>query len=213
MNRISGLLLVVIYFFLTINNGETFTIFNSKRQYASTSVVQTYHYVAVSQDTNESSNYKTNVDRSDVKADFIKQITPIAIEIQEKYNIPASVTIAMAAIESNYGRSTLSKEANNYFGIKADISWNGDIYKAYTHDLDVYHVQKFRSYDSMEESFEDYALFLTQHPRYANAFNYTNNPVKFCKRVLNSGYCPTPDYLENVIYVRDNYSLAQYDQN
>ena len=33
--------------------------------------------------------------------------------------MPAMVTVAQAALESNWGQSKLSKEANNYFGIKA----------------------------------------------------------------------------------------------
>jgi flagellum-specific peptidoglycan hydrolase FlgJ len=33
--------------------------------------------------------------------------------------MPAMVTVAQAALESNWGHSKLSQEANNYFGIKA----------------------------------------------------------------------------------------------
>jgi len=33
--------------------------------------------------------------------------------------MPAMVTVAQASLESNWGQSKLSKEANNYFGIKA----------------------------------------------------------------------------------------------
>jgi flagellum-specific peptidoglycan hydrolase FlgJ len=33
--------------------------------------------------------------------------------------MPAMVTVAQAALESNWGQSKLSTEANNYFGIKA----------------------------------------------------------------------------------------------
>ena len=33
--------------------------------------------------------------------------------------MPAMVTVAQASLESNWGQSKLSREANNYFGIKA----------------------------------------------------------------------------------------------
>jgi len=39
--------------------------------------------------------------------------------------------------------------------------------------------EPFRIYDSIEESFRDYANFLIKNPRYANAFNYSNDPIKF----------------------------------
>ena len=38
--------------------------------------------------------------------------------------MPAWVTVAQAALESNWGESELSREANNYFGIKAHAGDN-----------------------------------------------------------------------------------------
>ena len=42
--------------------------------------------------------------------------------------ILASLTLAQAIFESNYGRSTLAVEANNLFGIKAYSNWEGMVY-------------------------------------------------------------------------------------
>lgn len=50
---------------------------------------------------------------------FIKKIAPIAQKEQKKYHIPASIIIAQAGTESNWGRSKLAYKYNNLFGIKA----------------------------------------------------------------------------------------------
>lgn len=49
---------------------------------------------------------------------FLEDIKPIAIELGQKYQIPASVVMAMAAMESGYGYSRNAVFANNFFGIK-----------------------------------------------------------------------------------------------
>ena len=49
---------------------------------------------------------------------FLEDIKPIAIELGQKYQIPASVVMAMAAMESGYGFSRNAVFANNFFGIK-----------------------------------------------------------------------------------------------
>lgn len=52
--------------------------------------------------------------------EFVRQIAPAAQREQKKYRIPASITIAQAGLESNWGRSRLANKYNNLFGIKAN---------------------------------------------------------------------------------------------
>lgn len=59
---------------------------------------------------------------------FLEDIKPIAIELGQKYQIPASVVMAMAAMESGYGFSRNAVFANNFFGIK---QWWGNESNAY----------------------------------------------------------------------------------
>jgi uncharacterized FlgJ-related protein len=47
---------------------------------------------------------------------FLEDIKPVAIELGQKYQIPASVVMAMTAMESGYSRNAIF--ANNFFGIK-----------------------------------------------------------------------------------------------
>lgn len=59
---------------------------------------------------------------------FLEDIKPIAVELSQKYQIPASVIMAMAAMESGYGFSRNAIFANNFFGIK---QWWGNESNAY----------------------------------------------------------------------------------
>jgi type VI secretion system secreted protein VgrG len=53
------------------------------------------------------------------KQEFVQQTYMAASKSSERSGMPAMVTVAQAALESNWGQSKLSQEANNYFGIKA----------------------------------------------------------------------------------------------
>ncbi len=59
---------------------------------------------------------------------FIAEISADAQYLSRKYQIPASIVIAMAALESGYGYSRNAVYANNFLGIK---QWKGNIYNAY----------------------------------------------------------------------------------
>lgn len=59
---------------------------------------------------------------------FLDNIRPIAVELGQKYQIPACVIMAMAAMESGYGFSRNAVFANNFFGIK---QWWGNESNAY----------------------------------------------------------------------------------
>ncbi|WP_308219506.1 glycoside hydrolase family 73 protein [Aggregatibacter actinomycetemcomitans] len=49
------------------------------------------------------------------KQEFIRQTMPIAKAIEEKWGVPAEVTIAQAALESGWGKKV---KGNAYFGVK-----------------------------------------------------------------------------------------------
>ena len=55
---------------------------------------------------------------------YVRQYKDLAIEQMKKYNIPASITLAQALLESGAGQSELARESNNHFGIKCH-NWSG----------------------------------------------------------------------------------------
>ena len=66
--------------------------------------------------------------------EFIMKIKDYAIDNYKKHKILPSLTISQAILESGFGESTLSKKANNLFGIKAYSDWNGDVYSINTRE-------------------------------------------------------------------------------
>lgn len=56
---------------------------------------------------------------------YVKQYADEAIRQMSRYNIPASITIAQALVETGAGASTLASVHNNHFGIKCHKSWTG----------------------------------------------------------------------------------------
>ncbi len=58
------------------------------------------------------------VPSTQMKEDFVNEISKYAIEANEKWGIPASAIIGMAILESGYGTTRIAINANNIFGIK-----------------------------------------------------------------------------------------------
>src|SRR5262249_55348180 len=57
---------------------------------------------------------------------FLYATAPAARTAEQQTGVPASVTVAQAILESDWGRSQLAVQANNYFGIKATGNLGSD---------------------------------------------------------------------------------------
>ena len=122
---------------------------------------------------------------------FSKENIVLALKEQERYNIPASVTLAQLYVESKESRryrlSELATEANNYFGIKY---YNNDLikdsYPVYTEEefsiselnkikikyIKLYNIkgkvrirliQNFAKFDSREDAFRVHSLVIKKY--------------------------------------------------
>ena len=93
---------------------------------------------------------------------FIQSVAPGAIEGWNKYKVLPSVTVAQAIVESGWGRSGLSTQAHNLFGIKG--SYNGNSITMRTREVyngrSVYVNANFRAYANNSESVADHGLSL-----------------------------------------------------
>ena len=102
-----------------------------------------------------------NVYSNEKTLKYIEKYSEIAVNEMNKYNIPASITLAQGILESGNGLSKLAVEGKNHFGIKCHSSWEGNrIY----HDDDEKN-ECFRKYKSVKQSFEDHSLFLVNSNR------------------------------------------------
>jgi flagellum-specific peptidoglycan hydrolase FlgJ len=113
--------------------------------------------------------------------------------------VPYEFTLAQAMLESGYGRSGLTTQANNFFGIKANGSWTGATVSFPTREVyngsSVTVQALFRKYATPQDSFADHDKFLRENKRYAAAFNYPKDPYQFLVEVFKAGYATDPLYV------------------
>ncbi len=162
----------------------------------------------------------TRADAQTVQEAFIAKITNAAQEDQARSEVPASVTMGQAILESGWGRSSLSSKYNNYFGIKCTSTKSPYQSGCVTLSTTEYYgtpatpvVQKasFRTYTSAYSSFADHSRLLTTLSRYKPAFAYKTQPDNFIKAVAKAGYATDPAYATTVISIMRKYNLYQYD--
>lgn len=146
---------------------------------------------------------------------FIAAVARVAQDSQRDSGVPASVTIAQAILESEWGRSGLSTKAQNYFGIKAldgpgpagEISMDTwEVFSGRSSVVD----DAFKAYHSLAESVMDHGRFLKDNPRYAAAFK-TTNPEDFIYQIHLAGYATDPAYCDKLDALIVRYDLARYD--
>lgn len=131
--------------------------------------------------------------------------------------VPASVTVAQAILESNWGRSQLALSANNYFGMKSFSSPGPDGVvwmpsSEYDNAGQLYQtVSAFRAYESLTDSMTDHDLLLETSPRYAAAMKAAGDPKQFAALLAQAGYATDPAYADKIIALMDRYDLYQLD--
>jgi flagellum-specific peptidoglycan hydrolase FlgJ len=144
-------------------------------------------------------------------ADFIAAISPAAQASAATTKIPASFTVAEAALESGWGAHC---PGFNIFGVKADASWHGPVViegtKEEQNGKDVATTAPFRAYSGWLGSLLDHAQFLLTNPRYKPAFACKDG-ASFAKAVAAAGYATDHDYAEKIIEIITQYRLATLD--
>ncbi|HLT61660.1 MAG TPA: glucosaminidase domain-containing protein [Microlunatus sp.] len=153
-------------------------------------------------------------------AEFIAFAREPAQAGEREFGVPASVAIAQAALESAWGESSLTRDGNAYFGIKCG-SDNGPIsdrcVEKVTQECNPQgecwdEVALFRGYADATDSFRDHGHFLKSRPRYAAAFEHSDDPDQFIREVHRAGYATDPAYSDKIISLMRKYDLYQYDQ-
>ena len=140
---------------------------------------------------------------------YIQRYSSIAVEEMDRYNIPASITLAQGILESGNGESYLAVEGNNHFGIKCHDNWSGEIII----EDDDQKNECFRKYFKASDSYRDHSLFLTERDRYSFLFEYKKtNYKKWAKGLKKAGYATNPEYSKLLINLIERYNLSRFDQ-
>lgn len=167
--------------------------------------------------TNVTSNKKAGpVVPSESEKAFIEAMAPVAQESYKEHGVLPSITLAQGIIESAWGKSGLTVQGNNLFGIKADISWTGPVIEMNTQEFVngqyITVVARWRVYDRWEDSILDHGKFLKENIRYeqAGVFNAKNYKEQ-AEALLRAGYATDPNYSNKLCSMIESYSLDQYD--
>lgn len=148
--------------------------------------------------------------------EFIAKIAPAAVADMRKTRVPASLTIAQAILESSWGKSGLTVNANNLFGIKG-TGTAGSVNMPTTEYVGSTPIQtsvKFRKYNNWAESIADHSALILNGTR--------DKPTRYhgvlgadyktaCQKIKDGGYASDPAYPQKLIKLIETYSLHQYD--
>lgn len=144
----------------------------------------------------------------DSRKHYIKKYKDLAIQEMDRTGIPASIKLAQGILESGCGRSELSINANNHFGIKCH-DWNGPSFKK----DDDRRNECFRKYKNPEQSWVDHSNFLTSRSRYSFLFELPRTDYKgWAKGLKKAGYATAPDYAQKLIRIIEEEKLFVYDR-
>ncbi len=139
---------------------------------------------------------------------YVAQYGSFATQEMKTYGIPASITLAQGILESGMGYGRLAVEANNHFGIKCHINWEG---KRIYHDDDS-KGECFRVYKDPLTSYRDHSLFLIERERYKFLFNINPKDYKsWAKGLKKAGYATDPSYPKKLISLIERFDLTRYD--
>ena len=143
---------------------------------------------------------------------FIGLVAPGAIAVQQRYGIPAAVTIAQAIDESGWGQSELATADHNLFGIKGTGPAGSQMRptQEYENGVWVTRTAPFRVYHNIAESIADHGQLLATSQAYQHAMANRHVPDAFAA-ALTGVYATDPDYGPNLIALMRLYNLYRYD--
>ena len=112
----------------------------------------------------------------------------LASLLGEHYGIPASVILAVAAVESSGGAGPVAKVLNNHFGM---VGKNNFVNKRG-------HKSRYKQYDNEYASYIDFCNMISRKKFYSKLKN-NENPKLWIKAMSSSGYSEKPEEWEQKI--------------
>lgn len=147
-------------------------------------------------------------------AAFIVLVAPAAQASAAVSGVPASFTVAQAALESGWGESQLTRQAKNPFGVKAGRSWTGEVWtrntREYLRGAWVMVPARWRKYPDWQSCIDDHAAFLRDNPRYSQCFAHRDGEG-FARAVAAAGYATDPDYADKLVAIMRRHRLSRLD--
>ncbi|NOQ94833.1 MAG: flagellar assembly peptidoglycan hydrolase FlgJ [Methylophaga sp.] len=151
---------------------------------------------------------------------FVQQLLPLAKQAADKIGITAEAILSQAALETGWGQHVIKNadgsSSHSLFNIKADSRWQGERTVTgtveYRDGVAVKEQAHFRTYESYQDSFNDYVDFLQTQPRYQDALKHVDNPEKFIEGLHKAGYATDPAYADKIKRIMNSSTVAQFSQ-
>ncbi|MEH6500402.1 MAG: flagellar assembly peptidoglycan hydrolase FlgJ [Pseudoalteromonas distincta] len=171
---------------------------NSARQHPATTEVRQFAAASASAGPGQS--------RFASPEEFVTTMLPMAEKAAARLGVDPHYLVAQAALETGWGKSIIKQadgtNSHNLFGIKAHGGWQGESANVMTHEyrngVKGQERANFRSYESFEQSFDDYVDFLHGNGRYQQALTSTANPDTFFRELQQAGYATDPQYASKI---------------
>ncbi|WP_294831549.1 glycoside hydrolase family 73 protein [uncultured Lactobacillus sp.] len=149
---------------------------------------------------------------------FIREIGPIAKEVDKSFDLLPSITIAQACLESDYGKSDLSQKYNNLFGVKGNNPNTSAVLKTKEFEKGKWIEIKarFQIYDSYEASIRAHARLFQKGTTWdAKQYRHVlaaKNYEAQAHALVKDGYATDPDYADKLIKLIEEYNLDRFDK-
>lgn len=149
--------------------------------------------------------------------EFIAQLAPTAKELSKTYGVAASLLLAQAAYESNYGSSLLAVKYHNLYSMpaqagQAHIRLNDQVYYQGKWQTQIVN---FAVYDDWTASMTAYLDALRQgqwgQKTYKEVAGTTSNRVA-AEALQKAGISSDPDYANKLLSIIESNQLSQYDR-
>ena len=149
---------------------------------------------------------------NDYRRDFLATIAPAALESARTHQLPPSVILAQAVLESGWGRSLLARRHHNLFGVKAANGQASATFPTLEASAKGVHVRRaaFRTFDSTQESIVQHGMLIASDQRYASARSHAGNWRQFLAE-LAPVYASDPHYARQLTQIIRTYGLDRWD--
>ncbi|MEC6747669.1 GW dipeptide domain-containing protein [Marinilactibacillus sp. XAAS-LB27] len=155
------------------------------------------------------------------KNEFVQYMSSRAKSVaheQGKEQLYASVMIAQASLESDYGTSTLAQNGNNLFGMKGSYNGYSIVKRTWEHinGVNTYVDADFKFYPNFSSSLNDNASRLRNGVSWdKNYYNGTwvrrTSSFRDATKWLTGRYATDPNYNNKLNTIINTYNLLQYD--
>jgi hypothetical protein len=130
---------------------------------------------------------------------------------QQRWRVPASITLAQWIVESAWG-AAMPPDSNNPFGIKA-LPTQAAVESPTREVIGgkvIMTTARFRRFNSLTEAFDLHGQLLATAKPYQSAMQLVSDPEQFAD-ALTGVYATDPQYGTTLKWVINNYALKQYD--